>query len=280
MKINENTAVYTPKILLVPYSKHHVPRYHEWMQNEDLRKATASELLTLDEEYSMQRSWREDTDKLTFIACLPPAFAPNASLKAQEHDGPDRMIGDVNLFLRDYEDEDEEGEGKDEEMDTEDINEGQADADEDMDDDTEPETDDDIEILDDTNDTPKTLIGELELMIASPTHRGQHLGLNVLLTFLYYTFTNLLPLLSEYSPSSPSTSLQYLRVKIDKDNTPSIKLFEKVGFVRTKREPNYFGEVELRLGFEGKDDEEMAEWVRKMLEGVSGVKEPNTLVYT
>ena len=40
--------------------------------------------------------------------------------------------------------------------------------------------------------------------------------------------------------------LKYLRVKIDKDNVRSLKLFEGVGFVGTSAEPNYFGEVELR----------------------------------
>ena len=45
--------------------------------------------------------------------------------------------------------------------------------------------------------------------------------------------------------------LQYLRVKIDKDNARSLALFERVGFVRTSLEANYFGEVELRCPFVG-----------------------------
>lgn len=46
----------------------------------------------------MQQSWRSDNDKLTFIACLPVDGAPEEMLPGS-HDGPDRMLGDVNLFL-------------------------------------------------------------------------------------------------------------------------------------------------------------------------------------
>ena len=34
------------------------------MSSEELRKLTASEPLSLEEEYSMQESWREDDDSL------------------------------------------------------------------------------------------------------------------------------------------------------------------------------------------------------------------------
>ncbi|XP_073444095.1 alpha/beta-tubulin-N-acetyltransferase 9 isoform X3 [Dendrobates tinctorius] len=63
MRVNEDTVLRGHRVLLVPYDPHHVPRYHEWMKSEELQKLTASEPLTLDQEYDMQRSWREDSDK-------------------------------------------------------------------------------------------------------------------------------------------------------------------------------------------------------------------------
>lgn len=56
----------------------------------------------------MQKSWRSDTDKLTFIACMPPEDTTGQQIQADFHDTPDRMIGDVNLFLSPA-DEDDEG---------------------------------------------------------------------------------------------------------------------------------------------------------------------------
>ena len=51
---------------------------------------TASEPLTLEQEFAMQRSWREDADKCTFIV---------VARQPQERPELDRMAGDVNLYL-------------------------------------------------------------------------------------------------------------------------------------------------------------------------------------
>ncbi|XP_064007164.1 alpha/beta-tubulin-N-acetyltransferase 9 isoform X2 [Pogoniulus pusillus] len=95
MKINQNTVLQGQRVTLVPYTSAHVPRYHEWMQSEELQRLTASEPLSLEQEYEMQRSWREDTDKCTFIV-----------LDGERWDGQDQdcMVGDVNLFLTNPED--------------------------------------------------------------------------------------------------------------------------------------------------------------------------------
>ncbi|XP_049888079.1 alpha/beta-tubulin-N-acetyltransferase 9 isoform X2 [Pectinophora gossypiella] len=77
MKLNSNTEIIGQKVMLVPYRDYHVPKYHIWMKSEELQKLTASEPLTLDEEYEMQKSWREDEDK--------------------------SMIGDTNIFIVDRE---------------------------------------------------------------------------------------------------------------------------------------------------------------------------------
>lgn len=67
MKINENTRIVGEKVVLIPYNAVHVPKYHSWMQSEELQKLTASERLTLDEEYEMQTSWRSDEDSWYFF---------------------------------------------------------------------------------------------------------------------------------------------------------------------------------------------------------------------
>lgn len=48
------------KVILVPYMKEHVPKYHQWMLDPVLLEATASESLTLEQEYQMHLSWTQD----------------------------------------------------------------------------------------------------------------------------------------------------------------------------------------------------------------------------
>ncbi|XP_056406089.1 alpha/beta-tubulin-N-acetyltransferase 9 isoform X1 [Hyla sarda] len=94
MRVNEDTVLKGHRVLLVPYEPHHVPRYHQWMKSEELQKLTASEPLTLDQEYDMQHSWREDNDKCTFIIL--------DRIQWDQGCPEDQcMVGDVNLFLVD-----------------------------------------------------------------------------------------------------------------------------------------------------------------------------------
>ncbi|CAB3402720.1 unnamed protein product [Caenorhabditis bovis] len=92
MKINEHEKILSEKIILVPYETTHVLKYHQWMEDEEIRRLTGSERLTLEEEYEMQRSWRNDEDKLTFIILSKICFE-------KTEDETESMIGDVNLFI-------------------------------------------------------------------------------------------------------------------------------------------------------------------------------------
>ncbi|XP_028332856.1 alpha/beta-tubulin-N-acetyltransferase 9 isoform X2 [Gouania willdenowi] len=95
MRINENTLLEGHKVALVPYNENHVTRYHEWMKSPELQQLTASEPLTLEQEYDMQRSWRDDHDKCTFIILDKQRWADP---RVQEEQC---MVGDVNIFLTD-----------------------------------------------------------------------------------------------------------------------------------------------------------------------------------
>lgn len=76
MRLNQNTVLLGKKVVLVPYTSKHVPRYHKWMESEELRHLTASEPLTLEQEYAMQRSWREDEDSEESAPPPPPPQPP------------------------------------------------------------------------------------------------------------------------------------------------------------------------------------------------------------
>lgn len=172
----------------------------------------------------MQRSWRQDHDKLTFIIC---------SARPGGRDGEkESMIGDVNLFLFDDDNDDE------------DIS---AQEDYPADSDSAP----------DKAVSKSGVLGEVELMIASKEMQGQGYGRASLLAFLRFVLRHREEITAEYwmrrrvdemnGAGSCEKGLRYLRAKIGQGNGRSLKLFESVGFARVGEGSNYFGEVELRM---------------------------------
>jgi ribosomal protein S18 acetylase RimI-like enzyme len=223
----------------------------------------------------MQRSWRTDADKLTFIVCLPvrPSGTghdsgrsnndtndDNSSMTITEQDDtPDRMLGDVNLFLS-FDDDDDDDDDNNDHNDNENNN----------------------------NATPK-IIGEIELMIAEKQNQRRGYGRAALLSFLQYILDHEAGIVEEFLLSqhrhpdqhqhqhqtalSRERRLSYLRVKINQSNIRSLKLFESLGFRKVSSEPNYFGEFELRRSRSrtGMDRDEISAFSRKF--GIGGYRE-------
>ncbi|KAK3841850.1 MAG: N-acetyltransferase 9-like protein [Linnemannia gamsii] len=98
---NENLVLVGQKCVLVPYLKRHVEHYNKWMQSPELLEMTASEPLTIEEEYEMQESWRVDENKCTFI--ILARESPNQEI-TPENALAQPMVGDVNLFFNDHDD--------------------------------------------------------------------------------------------------------------------------------------------------------------------------------
>lgn len=276
---NSLAAISTSKVLLVPYSEHHVPQYHEWMQDrvsqlstsfqennlkltlcKAIQEATASEPLTITQEYAMQESWQKDSDKLTFIICQPlPSRADQkllSHLEPKTHDNADRMIGDVNLFL-----------SRSSEVDT---NPEHQHANEYSVQPTSNSSGDEYQSATKTVE----VTGELELMVADPTCQRKGHGRAALLTFIRYVLMHQCEIIAEFLQANPPSELPSthnrdrihetscpppattrtgssaklsLTAKISTTNTASLSLFQGLGFIKTAEEPNYFGEWELRL---------------------------------
>jgi RimJ/RimL family protein N-acetyltransferase len=109
MKLNWGQQLIGQHVVLVPYAREFVEKYHYWMKDPYLLEMTASEPLSIEEEYEMQTSWYEDPKKCTFIV-VANTEAPNdgsGGLLTTEKDLAwylDRMSGDINLFFNDRDD--------------------------------------------------------------------------------------------------------------------------------------------------------------------------------
>eukprot|EP01096_Ripella_sp_DP13-Kostka_P014372 TRINITY_DN6468_c0_g1_i1.p2 TRINITY_DN6468_c0_g1~~TRINITY_DN6468_c0_g1_i1.p2 ORF type:complete len:192 (-),score=75.09 TRINITY_DN6468_c0_g1_i1:7-582(-) len=87
-------TVESARVRLVPYEPQHVPKYNGWMKDQFLQETTASEPLSLEEEYQMQRNWEADQDKFTFLIVD----------KQRSENSVEGMVGDINIFYHDEED--------------------------------------------------------------------------------------------------------------------------------------------------------------------------------
>lgn len=96
MKQNANTKIEGEKVILVPYKREHVEQYHTWMQDPALQEATASEPLTIEEEYDMQQKWAQDEDKCTFI--LLDRSLPDTPGTGSHRGGMAGVEADLNAF--------------------------------------------------------------------------------------------------------------------------------------------------------------------------------------
>lgn len=219
MRINEETVLVGSRVVLVPYRKGHVERYHEWMNDAEIRQQTASEPLTIEEEYEMQQTWHKDDDKLTFIL-LARAYGQAGMEDVAQHDvqhilDTASMAGDVNLFV------------------------------------SERHLDDDEEAHDSTSVPHVVYDAELEVMIAEPTQRRKGLAKEALAMLMYYASAQPTPGPGERGSQYGQTA-RYLPLpadsfvaKVGLDNAPSIAMFDGFGFKEVKRSA-IFNEVELR----------------------------------
>ncbi|KAK6453195.1 methionyl-tRNA synthetase [Trichoderma asperellum] len=192
-----------------------------------IQEATASEPMTLEEEYENQQSWRTSHDKLTFIVCEPLSGERRSDdervITAKVDDSPDKMKGDVNFFLYLDDDDDEDG-------------------------------------AEQRDGSHTRLRGEIDVMIAGQQHRGKGTGEAAVRTILAYIRSNLTGILQEYAQGEnldkDKIQLVGLMAKIKEDNTGSRGLFKKLGF-RQEGEANYFGEVKMVMSWEEIESEEM-----------------------
>ena len=205
MRLNYETILVGDHAILVPYRKEHVLRYHQWMQDAALLEATGSEPLSLQEEYDMQISWREDNDKCTFIVLAREAVSRKSLEKlllllppGQEEDSKQKsskdsfvfqsrsaMVGDVNVFLS-YEEED---------------------------DDAEKESGESVHDLLKTTTYQQA---ELDIMIAEKSFQRKGIGREASCMMMLYIAQHL--------------NIRRIFCKINEDNKSSIWLFRKLGF--------------------------------------------------
>ncbi len=169
--------------------------------------ATASQPLSLEDEYSMQRSWRTDKDKLTFISCQSNSSSSGIDNPSQQSQAEETksMIGDVNLFILTNEE------------DSGDVS-----------------LVGEVELMIGDKSNTRRGLGRAALLVFIAfvlKHEEEILD-------EYFSAPREVTALHRFD---------YYRVKIGETNAKSIGLFESLGFKKTEGFPDFFGEFELRL---------------------------------
>ncbi|KAK8041356.1 GNAT domain-containing protein [Apiospora phragmitis] len=206
-------------------------KYNENVGGEKaIREATASDRLTLQEEYENQVSWRTSADKLTFVLCRPLARATASRavagdvVAAGRDDGPERMVGDINMFLTPWDDGNDDDDDATEKAATK------------------------------NSSVPETagidfVRAEVDVMIAGAADRGKGLGKGAVGALLEFVSRNREGILREYATTIAPNAGRHPEIRefvarIQASNAGSIALFKGFGF-RQRGAVNYFGEVEM-----------------------------------
>lgn len=159
----------------------------------------------------------------------------NERVYAGQVDAPDRMVGDINLFLTPWEgDEDDENDFNGPSLDKAVVP---------------------LSPQSKRDPTARCCNGEVDIMIADRDHRGKGLGIAAVSTLLHFVRQHLKSILAEYSKAQGDQGgigarspyeLKDMVAKINEANAGSIALFTKLGF-RKRGKVNYFGEIEMVL---------------------------------
>lgn len=163
----------------------------------------------------MQKSWRQDADKLTFIVCHP-VKRPSPIQLTPSDDLSQAMVGDINLFLR-VDDGDEGNE--------------------------QPQIIGEIELMIAEKVNQRQGCGKSATLVFLRyiiEHQGE-----ILTEFIHGGVEEEM---REKVVKSTAGPLEFscLSVKIGNTNVRSLALFEGLGFQKVSDEPNFFGEFELR----------------------------------
>ncbi|KAH8849387.1 N-acetyltransferase 9 [Schistosoma japonicum] len=202
MRLNQETVLETTRLFMVPYLPIYVPKYHNWMKDSWLRESTSSELLSLDEEFNAQQQWCNSNDRLTFILLNKQLYHDYWLLKNAKN-----QLIDLLQFNNEKYSDNENAEifsmiG-------------------------------DVNLFITYSHSINDIEGELSVMIAESSYRGQGLAAEALASILEYS--------GRYLPMK----LTSLVAKVSMNNEKSIRFFRnRLKFIERSRN-TVFNEIEF-----------------------------------